>query len=462
MNRNVRNVVGLFILINLLLPACRKNSFTDLDLNGLGGEEVVAGIAGKSLPEHVPNELLVKFKTGITPDQRNTVLGNLKAEIRERIYTKAMQSAGEREGLYLLRIPVDVLSGMAQAQRLGEVEYAEPNYIYQHQATSDDPYYTGSNLWGMYGSGTSPSNSFGISAGTAWANNKTGSSAVCVGIIDEGFMFNHTDLYDNAWVNPNETVNGRDDDGNGYVDDIRGWDFVKNDNTTFDGWADDHGTHVAGTIGAKGGNKVGVAGVCWNVKMISAKFLGNNGGTLANAVKAVDYITDLKKNRGINIVASNNSWGGGGYSSSLYNAITRANAEGILFVAAAGNSSSNNDASPAYPASYNHTNIIAVASITSSGALSSFSNYGATTVDIGAPGSGIYSTLPATNGGSTYGSYSGTSMATPHVTGACALYRSINPSHSMSTVKSAVLNGLSTSSLSGKCVSGKRLNVAGF
>jgi subtilisin family serine protease len=174
-------------------------------------------------------------------------------------------------------------------------------------------------------------------------------------------------------------------------------------------------------------------------------------------------MTDLKKSRGINLIATNNSWGGGGYSTSLYNAIERANAEGILFVAAAGNSSNNNDAAPSYPSSYSNTNIIAVASITSGGALSSFSSYGATSVDIGAPGSSILSTLPTTNNRSTYGTYSGTSMATPHVTGACALYKSIYPSATASTIKSAILSkSVATSSLNGKVLSNGRLSVAGF
>jgi subtilisin family serine protease len=203
----------------------------------------------------------------------------------------------------------------------------------------------------------------------------------------------------------------------------------------------------------------------WNVKLLSAKFLGINGGTTANAIKSVDYFTDLKQ-RGFNIVATNNSWGGGGFSQGLYDAIERANLQGILFVAAAGNATNNNDASPSYPASYLNANIITVASITNTGALSSFSNYGATSVDIGAPGSGIFSTVPVRSKGkvvSGYASYNGTSMATPHVTGAAALYASSNPGASVSAVKNAILSSAApTTSLSNKCVTGARLNVSGF
>jgi subtilisin family serine protease len=284
-------------------------------------------------------------------------------------------------------------------------------------------------------------------------------------------MYEHEDLSGNAGVNPGEIPgNGVDDDGNGLIDDVYGWDFDGNDNSLFDGTGDDHGTHVAGTIGGVGGNGIGVAGVVWNVKMIGAKFLGSRGGTTSNAIKSVDYFTDLKVRHGLNIVATNNSWGGGGYSQALKDAIDRANAAGILFIAAAGNSGTDNDISPSYPSNYDSPNVIAVASITSSGALSSFSQFGAVTVDLGAPGSGIWSTVPVTVGkgrkasvGSDYASYNGTSMATPHVTGAAALYASLNPTASAAQIKAAILNSTTpTASLSGKTVTGGRLNVSGF
>jgi subtilisin family serine protease len=289
---------------------------------------------------------------------------------------------------------------------------------------------------------------------------------VHIGVIDEGAMFDHEDLAANFWTNSLDPVDGVDNDGNGYVDDIHGWDFANGDNTTFDGLSDDHGTHVSGTIGAKGGNGIGVAGVNWSVTIISAKFLGSNGGTTANAIKAVDYITDLKTRHSLALPATNNSWGGGGFSQALKDAIDRAGAKEILFVAAAGNDGLDNDATLRYPSGYSSANIIAVASITSTGGISSFSNYGSTTVDIGAPGSGITSTLPVRSKGkvvSGYGSYSGTSMATPHVTGGAALYAASNPGASAATIKAAILgSAVTTASLSGKCVTGGRLNVSGF
>ena len=217
-------------------------------------------------------------------------------------------------------------------------------------------------------------------------------------------------------------------------------------------------------------NGIGVAGVNWNVTLISGKFLGRRGGNTANAVKALDYFTNLKVNHGLNIVATNNSWGGGGFSQALLDAITRAARQNILFVAAAGNGGSdgvgdNNDTVASYPSNYNTTagagydSVIAVAAIDSAGNKASFSNSGSTTVDIGAPGVGVWSTT-AYNG---YSSYSGTSMATPHVTGGAALYASTHAGATAAQIRSAILGAaVPTASMSGRTVTGGRLNVSGF
>lgn len=411
----------------------------------------------------VAGELLVKFKTGISETGKANAVARISGKVKEKIVTGAMRQVGE-EGVFLIQTGLPALEAISRAKAFAEVEYAEPNFIYTVDATSTDTYYSNGLLWGMYGATTTPANQYGSGAAAAWAKDRTGSSSIIVGVIDEGAMHSHEDL-SGAILNPGEFGKGAgvDDDGNGFTDDIYGWDFTENNNTTYDGTGDDHGTHVAGTIGAKN-NGVGVVGVNWNVTMISAKFLGSSGGTLANAIKAVDYFTTLKS-KGLNIVATNNSWGGGGYSQALYDAIERANRAGILFIAAAGNGGSdgvgdNNDKTPSYPASYTNTNIIAVAAINKTGGLASFSNYGVKSVDLGAPGVGVYSTLP---GG--YGSYNGTSMATPHVTGAAALYASTHPGATATQIRDAILaaaKSTPTSSLYRKTVTGGRLNASNF
>lgn len=445
-------------------------SCTDVIENEMAVSDAVERVAQQ---EFVPGQLLIKYKSTTSGSRLSQdILDLIQANVVEEIKTGAMEIANARKGgesgdLLLVQSNLGTLEAIERLRNMPEVEYAEPNWIYQHYATSNDTYFTSGQLWGM----SANNNSNGSRAATAWAANKLGSSSVYIGIIDEGYMFNHVDLAANAGVNPGEVANnGVDDDGNGLIDDVYGWDFAGNNNTVFDGTADDHGTHVAGTIGAVGGNGIGVAGVVWNVKMIGAKFLGSTGGTTANAIKSVDYFTDLKIRHGLNIVATNNSWGGGGFSQALKDAIDRANNAGILFVAAAGNSGTNNDATPSYPSGYTSANIIAVASITSTGGLSSFSQFGATTVDLGAPGSGIWSTVPVAVGkgknatvGSGYASYNGTSMATPHVTGAVALYKSLNPSATAPQIKAAILGSTTpTASLAGKTVTGGRLNVSGF
>ena len=382
---------------------------------------------------------------------------------------------------------------------------------------SNDPGYTGGSLWGMLGDTGPIRNAYGSQANEAWAEGVTGSTSSVVGVIDTGIDYTHPDLYLNIWLNQREIPttlrvrlkdidadslitfrdlnnaanasfvrdynrNGRidagdllndsrwenlaDEDGNGYRDDLIGWDFVNNDNDPFDD--NSHGTHVAGTIGGIGGNGIGVAGVNWEIQMVALKFLSASGsGATAGAVSAVNYFTDAATRAAAaeDFIATNNSWGGGGYSAQLQEAISRAAQKDILFIAAAGNSAANNDVQANYPTNYSTTAaagyeaVISVASITDTGVRSSFSNYGASTVDIAAPGSSIYSTLP--NGG--YGTYSGTSMATPHVTGAVALYAAEHPEASAAEIRAALLASVAaTPSLAGLVATGGRLDIGAF
>lgn len=412
---------------------------------------------------HVIDDLIVQFRSGTTEAGKGRAFGRVNGKRSETLF-RGKSGKGDLE-LIKFKGPAGVTEAIQEITSDPAVEFAEPNWIVKHTDVSNDTYYTNGNLWGMYGDNTTPMNPFGSRAAKAWASNSNCSDVV-VGIIDEGYMHTHTDLAANAYKNPGEIAgNGKDDDGNGYIDDVQGWDFNSNDKTVFDGVDDDHGTHVAGTIGAVGGNGTGVAGVCWSVKIMNAKFLGKQGGTIANAIKAVDYFTDLKTRHNLNLVATNNSWGGGGFSQGLSDAITRANQAEILFIAAAGNDNSNNDAVIRYPSGNTQDNVIAVAALTSAGTLATYSNYGATQVDLGAPGSGIWSTVPTMVKRKIvagYANYSGTSMATPHVTGAAALYRAHNPGATAAQIKAALLAGTPTPSLQGKTLTGNRLNVENF
>lgn len=435
--------------------------FAGLVVPFVGVAQPTRGQWNESVPS-MSEELLIQFKPTATSADKKRVLGKVGGSLKENVAMKRQNDAGRGDLDLVRHAPGLHREDVKYAiESDSSVEFVEPNYIYHHQAVSNDPYYTSGSLWGMQAT-----NQFGSKASSAWSKGQTDCRSVYVGIIDEGYMYTHVDLAANAGVNTGEIAgNRKDDDGNGLIDDVYGWDFNDNNNSVFDGINDDHGTHVAGTIGGVGGNKIGVAGMCWNVKLLNAKFLSTTGGTLANAVKAVDYFTDLKK-RGINIVATNNSWGGGGYSLALKDAIERANQANIVFVAAAGNASNNNDLTPSYPASYDNTNIISVASIDSLGQLSAFSNFGATTVDLAAPGADIWSTVPVLKGtkvDSGYAKYSGTSMATPHVTGACALYAALHPNAPVSEIKAAIFGTTQpTTSLIGKVATQARLDVSKF
>ena len=335
---------------------------------------------------------------------------------------------------------------LVDLMRDGLVDYLEPNYRLTINATPNDSSYP--SLWGLHNTGQSGGTAdIDIDAPEAW-NISTGSSGVVVGVVDTGVDLDHPDLAANIWTNSSEIAgNGIDDDGNGVIDDRHG---IRSINGSISGNPNDdhnHGTHVAGIIGALGNNATGVVGVNWNVKIMPLKFLDSSGsGLTSDAINVINYAVAMKQS-GVNIRVLNNSWGGGGFSNALQEAISAANDAGILFVVAAGNESNNNDSSPTYPSNFDVDNVLSVAAVDRNGNLASFSNYGATTVDLAAPGVNIQSTV--TGGG--YASQSGTSMAAPYVSGIAALLAAENSSLNVSGMKNRLIGSIQTvSALNGK------------
>ena len=394
----------------------------------------------------VPGRILVKLEDGV-PDRALEALNRQNnARLEERL-------PGARVSVVDLPRDLPVREAVGRYERAPSVEYAEPDLLLFAEATPDDPGY--GKLYGLDNTGqTGGTPDADVDAPEAW-DTTTGDPNAAVAVIDSGVDVGHPDLDGNLWTNPDEVAgDGTDNDKNGYVDDVHGWDFYHGDATVYDvADGDEHGTHVAGTIAAEGNNGIGVTGVSWEASIMPLKFLGPNGGSISGAVKAIDYAVA----KGAKI--SNNSWGCGGsgcYSKTLKAAIDRADSAGHLFVAAAGNEGTDNDATPHYPSGYDSPNVIAVAATNDTDGLASFSNHGGSSVDLGAPGVGILSTLP----GGKYGYYSGTSMATPHVAGVAALVKSQAPMADDGELKARILQYAEPkASLEGKTATGGRLNA---
>lgn len=362
-------------------------------------------------------------------------------------FTQAAENLGN--GLFRLTLKPNytVHDVVTALEKNVSIAIAQPDYRIAIARVANDP--SVGSLWALNNDGQNNGTvDADIDAPEAW-DTTTGTRRTIVAVIDTGVDYTHPDLKANIWRNVREIAgNGLDDDGNGFKDDIFGYDFANNDADPKD--ENGHGTHVAGIIGAVGDNSIGGSGVNWNTQIMSLKFLdANASGFLSDAVRAVNYAV---KN-GAKVI--NASFGGGGFDAAMSTAIASAKAKGVIVVAAAGNSASNNDASPVYPASYSGDNLIAVAATDRNDKLASFSNYGKTSVDIAAPGKGIYSTLLSGK----YGYYSGTSMAAPHVAGAIALVWDAHPTWTYKQVLNAVLATADTTpGLAGKVATG-RLNV---
>ena len=419
---------------------------TDFKYPNIRTEEIVDQTTGQVLTreEMVADHVLVTLRDGEDPTALLDALNLAEASLEAVSPDPAVP-------LYRLQLPSATLEALptvlaALDKAPGSVVSAEPDFIRQGLLVPNDPKYLDGTLWGL-----NQGNDADIDAPEAW-DVRTSALNITVAVIDTGIRYTHQDLAANVWTNPGEVAGDRiDNDGNGYVDDVRGIDAYNRDGDPMDD--EGHGTHCAGTIGATGNNGIGLTGVAWGVRLMALKFLSSTGsGSDSDAVICIDYA----RLKGAKVLSC--SWGGGGAGASLQAAIERARAAGILMVAAAGNETNNNDLYPFYPASYPHNNIISVASTTPLDGFSSFSNYGALTVDLGAPGSSIYSTVSTSD--TAYATYSGTSMATPHVSGAMALLAAQYPSESYTELISRLLQGTdSIPALVGRARAG-RLNLA--
>ncbi|HEX8476428.1 MAG TPA: S8 family serine peptidase [Pyrinomonadaceae bacterium] len=452
---------------------------------------VASADKSRAQAEFVPGEILVRFRNDAQTDANGAQTATTIPSVgQEKFVGQQVLRVGGREisltverldasemvdGLRLARVaPQETMPAIDALNARPDVLYAEPNYVRRASRTPNDPRYA--EMWALKNTGQQGGVAGAdIDAEPAW-DVTTGDRQIVVGVVDSGIDINHPDLRDNIWRNPAEVAgNHIDDDGNGFVDDVHGYDFFHNDGSVYDGAAGDnstdaHGTHVAGTIGATGNNGTGVTGVNWQTSLMSLKILGRDDeapapSSVLTSVRAYNYARMMRElwtatggARGANIRILNNSYGGYGRSQAELDAIRALAASNILFVAAAGNEHNNNDDNPAYPASYDAPNLVSVTVMDRRGeyVFGSF-NFGQRTVHMGAPGLEILSTTP--NG--TYSVFDGSSMAAPHVAGAAALICAANPVISVARMRSALLySGDEVLNLLARTTTGRALNVA--
>ncbi len=425
-------VIGAITLVLLEISDSPANASEYVPADGSDSRNAPASIPEDAL--FVPGELLITF---VTPDPDAQIPTAMLASeaLPEGI---AFESRIGRSDTWVAQViegsELETAAAIATDSR---IKYAEPNYIYHASEIPDDTRFA--ELWGMHNTGQSGGTvDADIDAPEAWDIN-TGTSTLVVAVIDTGVNYLHEDLADNMWVNQAEFtgVPGEDDDGNGHIDDIYGIDTVgTGDSDPMDD--NDHGSHVAGTVGAVGNNALGVSGVAQNVSIMAVKFLNSSGsGNTGDAIEAFQYVIDMKQS-GVNIKITQNSWGGGPFSQGLFDIMNKAGALGILHMAAAGNSGTDNDVTPHYPSSFELPYVVAVAASDHNDARASFSQYGSLSVDIAAPGTNILSTEL----GDTYGTKNGTSMATPMVSGIAALIASAHPTSTAAQIRRLLLNSI--------------------
>lgn len=381
----------------------------------------------------VPGEIIVRLKDS-GPGTQSTVFSSLGQAFGENSVLSVKPFQTDKK-MFVVRMAKDgiVSAAITKLKSESKVEIAEPNYVMRAFDLPNDTDFA--KLWGIKNTGQADSSgqtgtpNSDVNVVPLWEQGFKGSRNVLVAVIDTGIDFTHPDLKDNMFVNAGEVAgNGKDDDGNGFVDDVNGWNFAANSNASKDDHG--HGSHCAGTIGGVGNNGMGVVGVNWEVSLLPVKFLdASGGGSLQGAIESINYARLMKAN------IMSNSWGGGGYSEALKKAIEDARDAGIIFVAAAGNESNNNDSSPTYPAAYDVANVIAVAATDNRDTIAGFSNFGTRTVHVAAPGVKVYSTVK--DGG--YDTYSGTSMACPHVAGVSALLLAANPTWTVAEIKDRLI-----------------------
>ena len=409
-----------------------------------------------------PAEVLVRFRQGTALERVKDIVFRHHDLIEDRIESvNGLVVIEDEDGL-------DADAVVNEYRDLPDVEYVEPNYTisldpepqgavppsYLDSATAgpNDPMF--GEQWSLDNKGQRGGQAKAdISALAAW-NKTKGTDKVVVAVLDSGVDYTHPDLVNNIWVRP-ASIARYSDNELGTVDDAHGFNAIDNTGDPMD--ENGHGTHCAGIIGAEGDNSEGIAGINWTVEIMPLKFMNANGsGTTADAIKAINYVIDRKR-AGVNVRVINASWGSTAKSRALEDAIRKAGDEGILFVAASGNSSADSDRSPHYPAGYNLPNVISVAALNRSDELASFSNYGAKSVHIAAPGAEILSTW--LNG--TFEEHSGTSMATPEVVGVAALVLSVEPNLSVKDLRQRLFDSVDPlPALKGKVMTGGRINAA--